>query len=237
MRETETFAEVVDELTAWSTVEQLVRTMRIPAGNPTELVSRVCDEAARIVPDAKDAGVIIVGPDKKLKTIFATGPVPRHLDELQTRLDTGPCLTAARKQIVVRMHDIAADTRWTPFREAARECEVASMVCVPLYVDDHLLGTLSLYGDRPDVFRNGAEPVARMLATLCAIALADDQKRERLERALVNRDLIGQAKGVLMTRHGVRADEAFAMLRTHSQHTNCKLIAVAEKVVEAGGLD
>ena len=236
--ETETFAEVVDELTAWSTVEQLVRTMRIPAGgDPTELVSRVCDEAARIVPAAKDAGVIVVGPDRKLKTVFATGPVPRHLDELQMSLDSGPCLTAARKQIVVRMHDIAADTRWTTFREAALKCDVASMVCVPMYVDDHLLGTLSLYGDRPGVFRNGAEPVARMLATLCAIALADDQKRERLERALANRDLIGQAKGVLMTRHGVRADEAFEMLRTHSQHTNSKLVAVAEKVVETGGLE
>ena len=135
------------------------------------------------------------------------------------------------------MHDIAADTRWTTFREAALKCDVASMVCVPMYVDDHLLGTLSLYGDRPGVFRNGAEPVARMLATLCAIALADDQKRERLERALANRDLIGQAKGVLMTRHGVRADEAFEMLRTHSQHTNSKLVAVAEKVVETGGLE
>ena len=237
VEESETFAEVVDELTAWSTIEQLVRMMRIPVGSPTELVSRVCDEAARIVPTAKNAGVILVGPGRKLETIFATGPVPRQLDELQMALDTGPCLTAARKQIVVRMHDVAADTRWTTFREAALKCEVASMVCVPMYVDDHLLGTLSLYGDRPHVFRDGAEPVVRMLATLCAIALADDQKRERLERALVNRDLIGQAKGILMHSRGIRADEAFALLRAHSQRTNNKLLTVAVQVVETGGLE
>lgn len=225
-----------DELTPWSTVEQLVRTMRIPEGDTNTVVGRILSETSRIVPPARHAGVILVGADRKLKTVFATGPVPRQLDELQMRLDTGPCLTAARKQIVVRVHDVAADTRWTEFREAARSCDVASMLCVPLFVDDHLLGTLSLYGEEPGVFRGAAESVARMLATLCAVALADNQKQERLDRALANRDLIGQAKGILMARHGLRADEAFALLRAHSQRTNSKLVTVAERVVETGDL-
>jgi GAF domain-containing protein len=226
-----------DELTPWSTIEQLVRTMRIPAGDSTEVVARICSEASRIVPAARHAGVILVGADRQMKTVFATGPVPRQLDELQARLGTGPCLTTARKQIVVRMHDIPADTRWPEFRDAAHSCGVASMLCVPLFVDNHLLGTLSLYGEQPGVFRDSAEPMARMLATLSAVVLADDQKRERMERALANRDLIGQAKGILMVRHGVRADEAFALLRAHSQRTNSKLLAVAEKVVETGSVE
>ena len=145
--------------------------------------------------------------------------------------------TAARKQIVVRMHDVAADTRWAEFRRAARSCDVGSMLCVPLYIDDQLLGTLSLYGARPDAFRDGAEPIARLLATVAAVALADSFQRERIERALRNRDLIGQAKGILMSRHGVPADAAFELLREHSQRTNCKLVAVAEMVVETGMLD
>ena len=39
-----------------------------------------------------------------------------------------------------------------------------------------------------------------------------------------------------MYRHGISADEAFSMLRTHSQSTNNKLLAVAERVVETGTL-
>ena len=236
MKETDAVRDS-DELTPWSTVEQLVRTMRIPPGDTTAVVGRLLSEAPRIVPTTRHAGVILVGADRKLKTIFATGPVPRQLDELQMRTDTGPCLTAARKQILVRMHDIAADTRWAEFCGAALSCGVASMLCVPLFVDDHLLGTLSLYGEQPDVFRGGAESVARMLATLCAVALADRQKQDRLDRALANRDLIGQAKGILMHRHGLRADQAFSLLRAHSQRTNDKLLAVAERVVESGSLD
>jgi AmiR/NasT family two-component response regulator len=73
-----------------------------------------------------------------------------------------------------------------------------------------------------------------MLATLSAVALAESFHRVRIERALGNRDLIGQAKGILMCRHGVLADAAFEMLRAHSQRTNTKLVAVAEQVVETG---
>jgi GAF domain-containing protein len=226
-----------DDLGPWSTVEQLVRTLRMPGDDADDLLTRICAEAVRVVPAARHAGLIVTGPNLDLLTLCTTGPVPRHLDELQTRLGTGPCLTAARKQIVVRMHDVAADTRWAEFRAAALDCGVASMLCVPLLVDDRRLGTLSLYADRPGVFRDGAEPVARLLAAVAAIALADSQHRARMERALHNRDLIGQAKGILMYRHGVGADAAFEMLRTRSQRTNSKLLAVAEQVVETGSLD
>lgn len=225
------------ELGTWSTVEQLVRTLRVPASGSDDLVSRIVGESVRLVPPARHAGVIVTDAGKNLRTVFASGVVPRQLDALQMQMGTGPCLTAARKQIVVRMHDIAADTRWPDFREAAQSCAVGSMLCVPLYIDDRLLGTLSLYGEEPDVFREGAEPIARLLATVSAVALADSFQRDRIDRALRNRDLIGQAKGILMSRHGVSADAAFEMLRTRSQHTNCKLVAVAEQVVETGSLE
>ncbi len=226
-----------DDLEPWSTLEQLVRTLRLPAGDTDALVSRICDEACRAVPAACHVGVLVTDPDRSLRTVFATGPVPRVLDELQTRLGSGPCLTAARKQIVVRMHDIAADTRWPVFRAAALDCGVASMLCMPLYIDDELLGTLSFFGDRVDAFRDGAEPAARLVATLSAVALADSRHRARMERALHNRDLIGQAKGVLMHRHGIDADTAFALLRDRSQRTNSKLLTVAARVVADRALE
>ena len=236
MKDMSTLADV-DDLEAWSTVEQVVRTLRVPIGSAEELVSRICHEAARMVPGVRDVGVIVTESDRNLLTVCASGPVPRQLDELQVETGTGPCLTAARKQIVVRMHDVAADTRWTEFCAAALDRGVASMLCVPLFVDDQKLGTLSLYGESAGAFRENVEPVARVLATLSAIALADSRQRERMDRALHNRDLIGQAKGILMSRHGIGADAAFEMLRTHSQRTNSKLLAVVERVVETGALD
>lgn len=52
-------------------------------------------------------------------------------------------------------------------------------------------------------------------------------REEQLHRALESRDVIGQAKGILMEREGVHEDEALAMLETISQRTNVGLREVA----------
>ena len=57
---------------------------------------------------------------------------------------------------------------------------------------------------------------------------------EHLGRALASRDLIGQAKGILMERYRITADEAFEKLRVASQHTNRKVSAVAEELAATG---
>jgi len=57
---------------------------------------------------------------------------------------------------------------------------------------------------------------------------------EHLERALVSRDVIGQAKGILMERYRITADEAFEKLRTASQRQNRKLAVLAEELATTG---
>jgi len=55
----------------------------------------------------------------------------------------------------------------------------------------------------------------------------------RLRRqALQSRDVIGQAKGILMERRGISADEAFDVLRRASQSLNIKLTTVAQTLVD-----
>jgi response regulator NasT len=56
---------------------------------------------------------------------------------------------------------------------------------------------------------------------------------QSLQGAFGRRALIEQAKGVLMARHSLDADRAFAMLRGHSQHNGRKLVDVAQAVVES----
>jgi hypothetical protein len=56
-------------------------------------------------------------------------------------------------------------------------------------------------------------------------------ERDGLRRAIRSRAVIEQAKGVLMTRLRLTADEAFARLLDTSQHSNVKLVQVAATVV------
>lgn len=53
-----------------------------------------------------------------------------------------------------------------------------------------------------------------------------------LRCAVESRDLIGQAKGLLMAKAGCSSDDAFDLLRAQSQHENRKLTDVAAELVE-----
>ena len=54
-----------------------------------------------------------------------------------------------------------------------------------------------------------------------------------LQGAFGRRAMIEQAKGILMARHSINADRAFAMLREHSQRNGNKLVEVAASIVDS----
>jgi hypothetical protein len=60
---------------------------------------------------------------------------------------------------------------------------------------------------------------------------AADQSEADLRTGLEGRTVIGQAQGILMTKHGVSADEAFGLLAQASQSGNVKVRDVAARIV------
>jgi GAF domain-containing protein len=219
---------------SWSAVEHLVRLFRLRSSDEPALVSAVCAESVRLIDPARHAGVILALGRRHLEIVAATGPVPQQLDELQQQTGNGPCLAAAQSQELIRIEDVTTDRRWPPFATLATDAGVRSMLCLPLHVDTTTFGTLSLYAESPRAFKDVTESVARVLAVLAAITLSESRGRSNLQRALESRDLIGQAKGIIMQARRVTADEAFALLVRRSQETNTKLVDVAEAVVTTG---
>ena len=66
------------------------------------------------------------------------------------------------------------------------------------------------------------------------IAAAQAEEITGLTAAIQARDVIGQAKGILMATHQVTAEQAFALLSQISQHTNTKLAEVAGQITRTG---
>jgi GAF domain-containing protein len=213
----------------------LARALRAPDAGLAGALQAIVTTAVATVGPAWHAGLITVAQGEMVPRAV-TGPPPELLDQLQQKLGDGPCLAAARTQSLVRVDDLEQDTRWPHFAAEARSLGVGSMVCVPLRADERLLGTVSLYATRARTFTGHDERVAGLFATLAAIALADAQRTDQLQAALVNRDVIGQAKGILMERYRVPADTAFALLSRASQNVNMKLPALARHLTETGEL-
>ncbi|WP_433785838.1 ANTAR domain-containing protein [Actinomycetospora sp. CA-101289] len=72
---------------------------------------------------------------------------------------------------------------------------------------------------------------ARLVAVQVSVLLCGARRVAGLHRALESRDLIGQAKGIVMQRDGVDAQTAFRVLAQASQHANLKLTSVAQWLV------
>jgi AmiR/NasT family two-component response regulator len=61
-----------------------------------------------------------------------------------------------------------------------------------------------------------------------------NEKVEGLEEALLSRDVIGQAKGILMERLHLTSDQAFEELRAVSQQYNRKVRDIAAALADTG---
>ncbi|GAA4967640.1 hypothetical protein GCM10023225_07750 [Kineococcus glutinatus] len=86
-----------------------------------------------------------------------------------------------------------------------------------------------------------AEPVRGVAADVSSQQqrAITDQANRHVSRALASREVIDQAKGVLMLVYRASGEEAFTLLRWASQRGNVKLIAIAERLLRAvrGGVD
>jgi GAF domain-containing protein len=224
----------LDEV-AWSSLDQLSRALRVGEPELDGTLIAILDGVIALV-DGVDAAGLNLFVKGRFEPQVVRGAAPPVLDALQKRTGTGPCIDASRDQNTIEIVDVTADERWPEFCGKAVDLGVASMLCVPLWVDERRLGSLSLYGGVPGAFGPTSRNVANLFATHAALALADAQRTDQLRRVVANRDVIGQAKGILMATRRVTADAAFTLLKTTSQDLNRKLVDVAEIVASTGEL-
>jgi AmiR/NasT family two-component response regulator len=78
-----------------------------------------------------------------------------------------------------------------------------------------------------------SQALGAALAAHASIALITDDRQHQFESALASRDVIGQAKGMIMERFNVDAIRAFEMLRKISQNSNTPVNDVARSLTSA----
>lgn len=162
------------------------------------------------------------------------------LDGIQTGAQEGPCLDAIRHGEVIVAPDLRIHDRWPAYAPRAVESTgVISSMAYPLHEGPRIVGALNLFSDQAHGFTGETEQeaVVAILAAHATPALVAALRREDFAAALRSRDIIGQAKGLLMARSSIDAETAFDMLVRASQRTNRKLAEVAESIVTASPSD
>jgi GAF domain-containing protein len=233
----EVSAATPDPAALSAAMAQLAREFHRQHGSVDDTLAAITKAAAVSVPGAEDAAISLSTRRSPLENHTATHELPRRVVHLQAEVGEGPCLQSLADQVPVRVDDLAAEQRWPQFRSRMAGELLGSMLSVPLSVDDGgSLGSLSLYATVPAAFDAQSEEIGLVFASHAAVALAAARNEEGLRLALTNRDLIGQAKGILMERHKLTGQQAFLLLVRASQSTNVKLRDLAEELVDTGAL-
>lgn len=205
--------------------------------HPTDIndtLRGVTASSVGLIDGVESADVLLVAGPEHFRSVAATSQLAIEIDDLQKHFREGPCLDAAIGEPVVMSNDLRDDLRWPKFAAAAVAVGVHSLMSFQLYTHNARIGALNLFGLKPDVFTSQNEAVGAMLATHAAVALIADDERLQFQSALASRDIIGQAKGIIMERFDVDAVRAFELLKRLSQNSNLRLALVAEELVSRG---
>jgi GAF domain-containing protein len=206
------------------------------------LLQTVADLTKTVMPGNPEASVLLLVKDRPT-TVVSTGALATDLDETQYEKGQGPCLHAARTGDVTEIPDTRADDRWPEYTPRAVEHGNLSSLSIPLAIDQdaQVSGALNIYARRPDAFDEISRSVATRFAPYAAVAAGNlyayqsaRDMAENLQTALESRAVIDQAKGILIERYKLTADQAFQLLVRASMTTNRKLRDIADDLVRTG---
>jgi transcriptional regulator with GAF, ATPase, and Fis domain len=201
-------------------------------------LQRIVDLAVDRIDGCDEAGILLV-TNREIVAGAWSNEIVHRIEEMECEIGEGPCLDAITQQPTFESSDLRDQrSRWPTFAARAIDAGIHSMLAFRLFAAQDTLGALDLYGNRPGAFDDTARAYGTVFAAHAALALAGAQLHEHdladaagLRIALEARDIIGQAKGILMATHDIDGDAAFELLRTSSNALNLKLRVVADHVV------
>ncbi len=206
------------------------------------LLQRVVGLAKVVMPGHGEASISLLTSGRPTTPVW-TGELARDCDEVQYGAGQGPCLHAASTGELVEVADTREETRWPHYMRHAAERGALGSLSVPLPISEGTKGALNIYSRTPNAFDPDSRAAAERFAPYAGVAVGNmyayesaQKLAENLQTALEGRAVIDQAKGILMERHRLTADEAFQVLARISMQTNMKLRTVAEGLVTTGEL-
>jgi transcriptional regulator with GAF, ATPase, and Fis domain len=204
-----------------------------PDADSDTVIAELAEHAAIEIPGAQYAGVTVTRNGKQIDTPATTHKWPLLLDEIQQRHREGPCLTAAWEEKTVHVANIETDERFPLYaRDAVAETPIRSVMAFQLWIAGETMGALNVYAETTHAFNEESKAIGQVFAAHSSVAWNAARRDEQFKRALSTRDVIGQAKGMLMERYGVNAIQAFDLLRKLSQDSNTPLTQIAADLVE-----
>jgi GAF domain-containing protein len=176
--------------------------------------------------DVDGAGLMLADGDRHLRSVAASDERFRHLEDLQVEHQEGPCVDAFENKELVGAEDLTDDQRWPLFSGAAVERKVRAVLASPLPYNQDAVGVVAVLSEDRRPWSPEGELAMRQGEEQSGLAL-------QLQGALDSRQVIEQAKGVLMERHSLAPRAAYDRLRARARAERRKLGVICAEVVDS----
>lgn len=201
-------------------------------------LSTVTSLAVDTIAGSSGSGVSLLDSNGRRTTSAGTDPQVEQLDALQYQLDEGPCLSAWRELTVLRSGGQDDERRWPSWLPRARQLGMQAFMSAPLINGASAIGAIKVYSTAVEAFDERDEDLLRRFGQQAAIFVgnvltvrAAARVSDQLKETLHFRDLTAMARGILMARRGISADEAFRELMAESYRSRRLVRDVAAQIV------
>ena len=194
-----------------------------PAWTETQIAHDITSVAVALIPAARGAAILTMTAPGEVTVSAAHGIVPD--------LSRAAHAAAGRANTIA---DLPSANGWPVFTTPAGPGWPGITICAPLGSAHTMFGTLIIAADDHPGAAASTTAMLTVLAMHASIALSALRERTNLLIGLASRDVIGQAKGILMERRRITADAAFTELTRLSQTGNLKLRDLCEQVTASG---
>jgi GAF domain-containing protein len=189
--------------------------------------------------DVDGAGLMLADGDQHLRSVAASDTRFTYLEDLQIRHQEGPCIEAYDTKQLVGVEDLATDQRWPLFSSAAVDQQVRAVLASPLPYNQDAVGVVAVMSQDSNPWSPEGELALLAFTDLAALLIASMMQSEesnvlsgQLQGALDTRQVIEQAKGVLIGTRHMSARAAYEQLRAQARAERRKLAAVCSELVE-----
>jgi transcriptional regulator with GAF, ATPase, and Fis domain len=224
----------VDPATVFAALAEII----YQGSDAKEMYAAICVAATLAILGCDHASLLVRDNDRYV-TVGASDRLAQHIDDLERRAGDGPCIDAIEEETPQIDPDLTTPSHWPKFASVlVAETPVRGAMGFRLRVDKRKGAALNLFSDTPNLFDAESAGRAAVLASFASVAInaiAKGEDAASLRRGLLSNREIGKAVGMLMLLHDVTENEAFDLLRRHSQALNIKLADVARAIIENRG--
>lgn len=213
----------------------------------TTVLQRLVHRAKLTIPGCDHVSVTVRVGENRLETVAGGEASSLAHSASETPPWPGPIVDSVVYREPRRVDDVRTERRWEGFEQRMEQAGFRSCLALPVPTQRHPQVSFTLFSAEAAQFNDHALDLVLLFAlqggtAVDNVSLYSDARElvEHLQDALATREIIGQAKGILMQRLSCDEDVAFDILRRISQRHNIKVRELSSDIVaaqERGELD